>query len=111
MKLQGVVTYPNSEQDFYDAERFADQWAGDNCGYAVVVEDYENDQIHVMDQEDAEGFMSEWDSRVIYRADHRDRCHTCENVITDRVIRSQDRTYCSFVCLDKHEGHKGGLPH
>lgn len=70
-KLEGMRTFGNSEAQYFEAERFADQWAGDNEGYAVVIEDYENDQIHVMDHSLAEGFMAEWDSRVIYRADHR----------------------------------------
>lgn len=112
MRLEGQATYPNTEQGYYDAERFADGWAGDNCGYAVVVEDYENDKIHVMDEADVQGFLAEslvdagrfkvgCMPQIIYRADHRDHCHACENVITDTVIRSGDRTYCSFVCLDK----------
>jgi len=73
MKLTGQKSFPDTEHGYYDAERFADGWAGDNSGYAVVIEDYENQRIHVMDHSEAEGFMAEWDSQVIYRADHRER--------------------------------------
>lgn len=71
-RLTGQLTYPDTEQGYSDAEKYADQWAGDNCGYAVVIEDFENDRLRVMDEGEAEGFMAEWDSRVIYRADHRE---------------------------------------
>lgn len=101
MRLEGQETWTDTEQGYLNAERFADEWAGDNCGYAVIVQDYENVQLHVMDVAGADGFLAEWDSRIIYHADHRDRCNTCENVITGQVIRSESRTYCSFVCLDK----------
>lgn len=71
-RLTGLLSYANTEQGYREAEKFADEWAGDNCGYSVVIEDFENDRLHVMDIADAEGFMAEWDSRVIYRADHRE---------------------------------------
>jgi hypothetical protein len=101
MKLIGQKTYPNTEAGYRNAEKFADQWAGDNSGYAVVVEDLDNDKLHVMDEGDSRGFMAEWESHIIYYADHRTRCHVCENMVTGQRIRSRDRDYCSFVCLDK----------
>lgn len=83
MKLTGIVTYPNTEQGYIDAERFADEWAGDNSGYAVIVEDYEYDKLRVMDESMAEGFLAESlvepvrtmvgaMPQIIYRADHRE---------------------------------------
>lgn len=71
-RLTGQFSFPDTEDGYSRAEKYADLWAGDNCGYSVVIEDYENDQLHVMDIADAEGFMAEWDSQVIYRADHRE---------------------------------------
>jgi hypothetical protein len=67
----------------------------------VVLEDEYNNALHVMDHADAEGFKAEWHARVIYGADHRERCHYCENIIGGQVIHSRDRTYCSFACLEK----------
>lgn len=112
MKLIGQQTFPNTDQGYYDAEKFATQWAGDNSGYAVVVEDYENDKLHVMDESEAEGFLAEslvdagrtkvgGMPQVIFHADYRAWCHTCEIKITGQVITSHDFTYCSFACLSK----------
>lgn len=102
MKLLGQKTYPNTEAGYRDAEKFADEWAGDCAAHAVVVEDYENDKLHVMDVADVAGFTAEWESRVIYDADYRLRCHQCQEHITGQRIRCNGFSYCSFVCLDGH---------
>ena len=101
MKLIGQKTYPNTEAGYRNAEKFADEWSGDNGAYAAVVEDNENDKLHVMDRSEVDGFLAEWDGQAIYFAAHRLRCHTCENYITGQRITSRGRHYCSFVCLDK----------
>jgi len=99
VKLTGQATYPDTEAGYRDAEDHANAWAGDNDGYAVVIANTENNLIHVMDHGDAEGFLAEWEGMIIYHADHRGWCRTCENLITGQRIRSRDHDYCSFTCL------------
>ena len=64
--------------DYAAAERFADEWAGDNSGRAAVVEDFglgmEGDpdagSFLVMGYAAAEAYVESRDAEIQYDADH-----------------------------------------
>lgn len=71
--LQGTVSFTSYQK----AERYADEWAGDNGGYAIVVEVFDDDEeptgeLLVMDHTTAEAYLY-WHefSQAIYHADAR----------------------------------------
>ena len=67
MALNGIRTFT----DFTEAERFADQWAGDTSECAAVVEDFPANLLLVMDCADAEAYVKTHDAEIQYDADHR----------------------------------------
>jgi hypothetical protein len=74
IRLEGIEMFEGTAGGYAEAERFADEWAGDNCAYAAVVEDHDmNDRLAVMDGLTAEAWQAsdEINADIIYRADHR----------------------------------------
>jgi hypothetical protein len=61
---------------YSDAEKFADEWAGDTQEHAAVVEDFGSGLFHVMDYEAAEAYVKDNDAEIQYDPDYRpDRPH------------------------------------
>jgi hypothetical protein len=72
VKLEGMRWYDSTPGGYAEAEKMADQWAGDTGGFASVVEDGDLGRLIVMDGEEAEHYAQAADDiAVIYRADHR----------------------------------------
>lgn len=73
VRLEGTMSFPNTEGGYFEAEKSADGWAGDNGAYAAVVEDHDTGQLLVMDGHQAEAWQDsdEINADIIYRADHR----------------------------------------
>jgi len=67
MALTGERTFT----DYREAERFADQWAGDTRECAAVVEDFDAELLIVMDCADAEAYIESHDAEIQYDADYR----------------------------------------
>ena len=67
MALTGQRTFT----DYREAERFADQWAGDTEECAAVVEDFGTGHLIVMDCADAEAYVDSHDAEIQYDADYR----------------------------------------
>lgn len=68
MALIGQMSFG---KDYATAERFADEWAGDNHERAAVVENLEDGFLLVMDYGAAESYLTERDAVIQYDADHR----------------------------------------
>ena len=66
MALTGTRTFT----DYTEAERFADQRAGDTRECAAVVEDFSANLLIVMDCADAEAYIESHDAEIQYDADH-----------------------------------------
>jgi len=68
MALIGTMSFG---LDYAAAERYADEWAGDTCEHAAVVEDFGlGGLILVMDYAEAQAYVVGHDAEIQYSADH-----------------------------------------
>ena len=68
------------------AERFADEWAGDNRAHSAIVEDLDNGELLVMDYAEACQYIDDYDAHIIYDADHREEDHSEDHYGPDGIM-------------------------
>lgn len=60
---------PRTFDDWLEAERFCDGWAGDSQQHIVIVEDFGLGKLLVMPGSDAAAYIEAHDAEIQYEAD------------------------------------------